>query len=440
MKIFRLFFVLLSVVSPVQFAAAGPKKEVTEMTIQDLYELSLQKKTIPATLDSLPDIFKNNFTLIYNSPSMQGSTFQHPRALLSNEDASLVITFNGDPEQRGYNHLEAVQFVKEEGRWEFYDLNFEGDTPQLSSPNPGVCMSCHQYPGRTTADPRPNWEPYNLWPNSYGSLGGELDPARPENADAYYSKPRLLNAESLLPGFLERQNQESDQLICFIRRQVMGQKDECAPDSHDSYDRYRNLNLNMSNRKVRINAGLHELSGHLAKNNFVRVLRLMKEQPYYDSVKYVLGAYLLAYSYNRVGKELIDFTNPACTHPLSAENMNKLIASHRKWQSASQGYYVPISEEDLLPYEDRQNVTRYIDLLFGPRAGQEFQDWSMDFRTGGRFLHDSQRRFRAAGSSAQWFSEVFFAEETEMRGMSCEAISAEANRRLDEAFSTGLLN
>lgn len=434
-------FLVLLAVTGLAHQAVARIQQVTEMTVQDLYDLSLQKKTIPATLEALPDIFKTNFTLVYNSPSMQGSTFQHPRAIMFNEDSSLVVTFNGDPEHRGYQHLEAVQFIKEEARWEFFDISFEDDTPRLSDPNPSTCLACHQYPARSKADPRPNWEPYNVWPNLYGSLGGTLDPKTIDDPDTYYSVPKLMNAEAQLPGFLSRQNQEADQLICFIRNQILGQADTCGTGAHDSSDRYQHLRLTVENRKSRINAGLHDLSRHLAENNFARVLRLMKEQPYYESVKYTLGAYLLGQAFSRaLPAALLDYTNPSCSHPIHEENLNRLLSTHRAWQQASGGYYVALTADDVRPDRDRLNVTRYIDLLFGPRVGPEFMDWSMDFATGGKFLNGIQRRFRAAGSSAASFADVFFADEPEMKNMSCEEISQIANEKLSEAFRLNLLD
>ena len=166
------FFAALSAVSLLTATAvAGPLT-----TVEDLYRLSQRHTTLEGTLSALPQVFRENYVLIYNSPSAQGSSFAFPRVLLFNEDASLVITFNGDPNQRGYQHLETVQYLKEEGRWEFYDLSFEGEQPELSGANPRACTICHQDSARTNIDPRPNWEPYNIWPRVYGSLGGKLTP------------------------------------------------------------------------------------------------------------------------------------------------------------------------------------------------------------------------------------------------------------------------
>ena len=159
----------------------------------------------------------------------------------------------------------------------------------------------------------------------------------------------------------------------------------------------------------------------------------MTEQPIYETVKYALGALLKHHGIKVYGGSL---TPPYCERPLSDENLAQLLQIHTDWVSEQiPNHFRLFTLHDLLNTRDTLNVTRYIDLLFGPYSGPEFKDWSMDFMTGGRFIMANQRRFRASGNAAEQFSEVFFGQEEEMVHMSCSELSKKANQHLSEFFN-----
>ena len=59
--------------------------------------------TVDGLVQLLPESMRTQYTLAFHSRSLQGASYGSPRAILFGADASLVITFNGDPSERGYD-------------------------------------------------------------------------------------------------------------------------------------------------------------------------------------------------------------------------------------------------------------------------------------------------------------------------------------------------
>jgi len=140
--------------------------------IEDLQALirDEQLDTVAGVVERLPAEYRENYALAYESQSLQGASYRNPRAILFGETASLVLTFNGHPEQRDYESIEAMQFREGRETFELYSLDFSAARPELSGPNPQVCASCHGSP------PHPIWSSYEYgdretshWPGMYGS-------------------------------------------------------------------------------------------------------------------------------------------------------------------------------------------------------------------------------------------------------------------------------
>lgn len=128
-------------------------------------------RALPAVLERLPAEYRENYTLVYDSHSLQQSSLRNPRALLFGTDATLVLTFNGDPSQRTFDELEVVQYRENPPRFEFHSIAFRDGGVEISPPNPPLCQRCHG------ADPHPIWGSYRYdakeerdhWPGVYGS-------------------------------------------------------------------------------------------------------------------------------------------------------------------------------------------------------------------------------------------------------------------------------
>jgi hypothetical protein len=136
-------------------------------------------------LSTLYPAYLTHHTLSYESLSLQDGSYVHPRAIVFGESARMVISFNGDSNQRGYSGLETMTFSEKKG-YQFREIVFAGE-PQaeataeeqeeaknivdlqlpratVSQSNPGKCLQCH-----SSENPRPIWQPYFIWPGMYGS-------------------------------------------------------------------------------------------------------------------------------------------------------------------------------------------------------------------------------------------------------------------------------
>ena len=127
----------------------------------------------------LPNSYKKNYTLVYHSRSMQGSTPLNPRAILFGDDARFIATFTGTNELAQGNAIEILQFDDHTSRFEMYSLHFPLQRDSLGhitrpARNPPVCLSCH------TQDPKPNMSGATFWPGFYGGANDGADDAHEE--------------------------------------------------------------------------------------------------------------------------------------------------------------------------------------------------------------------------------------------------------------------
>ena len=109
-----------------------------------------------------PEDLFNNYVLMFDSKSRQEGSFKEPRAIIFSPKQEFVMAFNGGGHQRGGNQVEIMQFNKEQRAFEFFEVDFNGPSPHLSSVNPPRCQACHR------KDPRPNWDYYFFWAGMYG--------------------------------------------------------------------------------------------------------------------------------------------------------------------------------------------------------------------------------------------------------------------------------
>lgn len=127
--------------------------------------------TLEGTLKNIIDLMKKNntggdgtlnFVTIAESESLQGSSVRngkvYPRVMLKSPNSELMVTFNTDPQAKGYNTLEIMRWNGKQGRYEFQELSFNqngsGGHVDLTGQK---CVECHK------ENPRPNWDTYRAW-------------------------------------------------------------------------------------------------------------------------------------------------------------------------------------------------------------------------------------------------------------------------------------
>lgn len=126
-------------------------------------------------------------TLMYSSFSIQGSSFEQPRAIVYGPEAKFIFTFNGKNSQAGGNELESVEFDEAQKKFLFREIifksskfdisdigltadeiDFQNETLLVSKANPQKCLQCH---GQNAS---PIWQAYFNWPGAFGSNDDQL--------------------------------------------------------------------------------------------------------------------------------------------------------------------------------------------------------------------------------------------------------------------------
>jgi mono/diheme cytochrome c family protein len=270
MRILSAILAILVTVSAQADTYKPPKYE--PITYEDIKSLIETKnvKSIAELLPLLPAYYRSRFTLVQKSRSLQEASVDFPRVIMFGLDAKLMIAFNGQPGQVGYDKLEVTQFRDQGDKFEYFEIQFpekdatgkalnELTAPQFSKVNPTKCLSCH------TSDPRPNWEHYSTWP---GVFMGQDDTG---NVDTEYHE-----AQTQLPIMLAKFPQHAR--YKYLERLKEGYD---GTDSDDGRPSNKNISLTQS----------------LAFLNFRRINRLLRETPYFNSYKYLIVSTISYYSY-----------------------------------------------------------------------------------------------------------------------------------------------
>ena len=154
-------------------STAGAEQPNSFSQIQQIIETK-QPKSVEAFIASLSPELRSNFTLVYQSKSIQGASKESPRAVLFSKTGDLEISFNGASSQEGGSSVEVMNFYgpKSQRKSSLHEITFDpkGAMPaRISDPNPSRCISCHGSP------PIPIWESYPSWPGVYGSHDDTLN-------------------------------------------------------------------------------------------------------------------------------------------------------------------------------------------------------------------------------------------------------------------------
>jgi hypothetical protein len=149
--------------------ASSQKAQPSYQNIQTLIH-DCNVTSIDQLLPLLPESYKSSFTLMRTSKSLQEASGDYPRAILFGTDAKFIITFNGNPNQKGYNNLEVIQWSDQAHSFSFDEIQFSKDARSVPifRANPHECTACHRDP------PRPNWQSYDFWEGAYGQAGDQI--------------------------------------------------------------------------------------------------------------------------------------------------------------------------------------------------------------------------------------------------------------------------
>jgi hypothetical protein len=120
-------------------------------------------KSVEELLPKIPTEYRKNFSLVFESRSTMGATFEKPRVILRNDNSSIIMAFTGD--SKNDQALEIIEQNPVTKRFDFSAISFKTDPPVYSDSK--TCVGCHSLKG----DPltiRPIWDTYPDWPGVYG--------------------------------------------------------------------------------------------------------------------------------------------------------------------------------------------------------------------------------------------------------------------------------
>lgn len=172
-------------------------------------------QTMDVFLQKLPSSFHKNYTLIHSSLSLHGSSFERPRAVLFNEDASTIITFNGDASQEAGSMIELMTYDKENRTYAFHEIEFSEKV--IVHENPAKCLTCH---GTT---PRPIWDHYNKWEGAYGADDDRLTLEEKNHLDQFILSARTHPRYQVLQDLEKVYKPSHDSIRNGMTERVMGQ-------------------------------------------------------------------------------------------------------------------------------------------------------------------------------------------------------------------------
>lgn len=366
-------------------------------TYEDL-EALIKRKNLRSIEQVLPELKKihpelfERFVLMYRSKSLQRASFSAPRAILFDSSGRFVLTFNGDStDAMGFNKLEIIQFRSESHRFEFREISFDSASePVFSKANPNKCLQCHQSTDRKNVDPRPNWEPYNVWPGSYGSMNGHFKPLSKSEKKKFTSEDQQHVID---------QAQESEKILEFLNT---------VKKSHARYQWLGNQNFFSHSKSFSadlevIGGFTKDLTDFLGYLNARRILRIMREEfreewPYLAPVvegvvrceRMFLPTESMKWHQERLAPEFV--VGPGASFaPIQPEDVRRMIytqdlrrTSNKTPRQISHEVEERLARERIIFSGKPMSISEGLRTLFEP-LGVSIADWSMDFQTQGRF-------------------------------------------------------
>jgi cytochrome c553 len=160
----------------VLLAPAGPAASLDFSSLERLIA-ERDVGSIEELIAVLPPGLRSRYALVFESRSLQGASFENPRAILFGSDAHFIVTFNGSATQRGFRAVETMEFDESTREFRLRELTFPEHAAgaagvSISEPNPQRCARCHGTP------PHPVWDSFPLWPGAYGERYGARLSAR----------------------------------------------------------------------------------------------------------------------------------------------------------------------------------------------------------------------------------------------------------------------
>lgn len=132
---------------------------------EDLRANAARTPTYESFLDELyaqAPALRQNYVLIHASESQQLSSITHPRVVVFG--GGMAFGLSDDPRQKD-RRIEIMQVDPRNYEVSLHEIIFHETGPEFVE-NPVSCAACHGL------RPKPLWNPYDFWPNTFGSAIG----------------------------------------------------------------------------------------------------------------------------------------------------------------------------------------------------------------------------------------------------------------------------
>lgn len=187
-----------------EYGAYGENAEAEKLDFEEFRNIIETKKI--SKVEDLLSVLATNYpkylsfhTFVYDSQSLQSSSYQAPRAIVFGPQAKFIFTFNSQipgHKTSGVDAIEMLDFNSQTSSFELREVRFRdsssepnefGGKPYLiSKANPEKCLSCHsvfnknkwtQSASGLRYNPfvRPIWDSYPLWRGVYGGADDDRD-------------------------------------------------------------------------------------------------------------------------------------------------------------------------------------------------------------------------------------------------------------------------
>jgi hypothetical protein len=164
-------------------ALADTASQSTPFTFQSLMNLISSNKvsSVDSLIPLLPDSYKKNFVLMFQSGSLQSASPTSPRVIAYGDPQPLEDVFPGknldrlyiafqtdtSPQSKLPHSIEAIEWAPSERAYHFYRIDFPAPGATNSEltfeKDPLLCTGCHGVPSR------PNWTSYPRWDGAFGN-------------------------------------------------------------------------------------------------------------------------------------------------------------------------------------------------------------------------------------------------------------------------------
>lgn len=383
----KLFFSILIFTASSALAVSYDvgSKSIKDLNFEKLVNLSQAsekpysvEKSLAQLQTYYPDIF-DSYILMHRSRSLQQSSFLNPRVLLIGYESRFVITYNGDPNHSGYNSLETMEFDEQDSTFTFREILFNDGEIKVSEDNPQKCLNCHQSASRTDINPRPNWEPYNLWPGAYGMVGHGSD----------FLRKYTGVFDPFLFSEFEQEEQRYKEFSEYSKRHSRYKfLKALKPDKKGKY-----FNTSIDYRPARMPTNFTESLGIL---NSKRLYQTIKNHPHTKNVENAFWLYNNCFENIKFPDKIFNWLQDQVPEVQLKKNP--------------------------------KNLSEILDILFTP-FGIDTSDWSMDFQTAGKFSMRKNGRFTTPGSSSVTYLLKQQYKKEHPEGINCDE---QAKKALEE--------